>query len=281
MKHLSDAQLAFFEEQGYIIVDDALPKDELDAVRRAIQRIIRFHIKKAQAQHASMPEIAEGREFSDGMAALDAVDHSHIAEIFDVLLSLPEGFRLTSRPQTTRMVNQLLGDDPEAPLFATQCCVLSFMPHDKDHWYWWHKDIFFTVPDSTFIQVWAPVVEDSTVELGTLKVCPKSHKAGWREQIDVPVAEDGRRSRYRYQVPESAVAKYEVIDVEMTPGQVLLFNPALIHRSGDNTSDTCRFTLLGFYHQIENERFRPLLLRQAYAGKTPDEYFAELFGVDA
>ena len=278
MKNLSDAQLAFYKEQGYIVVDDVLPKENLDAIARSIRRIVRFHIRKAQKIHDSMPEIPEGREFSDGMAALDAVDHSHIAEIYDTLLSTPEGFRLTSRPRITRMVNQLLGDDPEAPLFATQCGVLLFMPRDAEHWYTWHKDTFYTVPESTFVQLWAPVVEDSTVDLGTVKICPKSHKAGWREQIDV--AKDGRQPRYRYQVSDSAVAKYEPIDVPVRLGQVLLFDPGMIHRSGNNTSDTCRFTLLGFFHQIENERFRPLLLRQAYVGKTPDQYFAELFGVD-
>ena len=152
------------------------------------------------------------------------------------------------------------------------------MPRDAEHWYTWHKDTFYTVPESTFVQLWAPVVEDSTVDLGTVKICPKSHKAGGREQIDI--AKEGHQPRYRYIVPDSAVAKYEVVDVPVTLGQVLLFDPGLIHRSGNNTSDTCRFTLLGFFHQIENEKFRPLLLRQAYVGKTPDQYFAELFGVD-
>ena len=86
MKNLSDAQLAFYREQGYIVVDDVLPAQDLDAFARSIRRIVRFHIQKAQKAHDSMPEIPEGREFSDGMAALDAVDHSHIAEIYDTLV---------------------------------------------------------------------------------------------------------------------------------------------------------------------------------------------------
>ena len=76
MINLSDAQLAFYREQGYIVVDDVLPAQDLDAFARSIRRIVRFHIRKAQKIHDSMPEIPEGREFSDGMAALDAVDHS-------------------------------------------------------------------------------------------------------------------------------------------------------------------------------------------------------------
>lgn len=276
MIKLSADQLAHYREEGYLIADNLLPEEDLNVFARSIQRIIRFHVGKAQKRHAAMPEIAEGREFSDGMTALEDVDHAHIAEIYDTLLSTPEGFRLTSRSEISQIVNQLLGIDPEAPLFATQCGVLLFMPRDPDHWYTWHKDLFYTVPDSRFVQMWTPVVQDSTVELGTLQVCPGSHKAGWREQVDV--AREGHTPRYRYQVPESAVAKYKVIDVPVKLGQVLFFDSGLIHRSGNNVSDTCRFTLLAFFHQIEYEKFRPLLLRQTYVGKDPDQYFAELYG---
>lgn len=260
-----------YKEQGFVVVDDVLSEDDLAALARAARRIVRFHIRKEQRTHLSMPEIPWGREFSEGMAALD---RSHIAEIYDTLLSIPEAARLTSSGKITRTVNQLLGTDPFAPLFLTECCVMLFMPNDAPHWYTWHKDIFYTMPDSKFVQLWAPVVQDATVELGTLRVCPRSHKAGWREQIDTGKTDD----RYRYKVSESAVAKYDPISVPVKLGQVLLFDPGLIHCSGGNTSDTCRFTLLGFYHQIENEKFRPQVLEQAFRGKTPDQDFVEKYG---
>ena len=44
------------------------------------------------------------------------------------------------------------------------------------------------------------------------------------------VAKDGREPRYRYQVSDSAVAKYEPIDVPVRLGQVLLFIQDQHHR---------------------------------------------------
>ena len=51
-------------------------------------------------------------------------------------------------------------------------------PHDTLVYAEWHQEIFFSVPESRYIQIWAPLTSDASVGKGALQVCVGSHKHG-------------------------------------------------------------------------------------------------------
>ena len=46
----------------------------------------------------------------------------------------------------------------------------------------WHQEIFFTFPDTKFLQTWAPIMRDATLENGTIEICVGSIKEGIAKQ---------------------------------------------------------------------------------------------------
>jgi len=94
------------------------------------------------------------------------------------------------------------------------------------------------------IVVWIPLVEVS-VELGSLKVVPSSHLGGlkrtvkdeWFRKLEYPPDDD------------------KFIDVEMNEGDALFFSTFLIHKSGDISSDSIRWSAQFRYNNLEDDSF--------------------------
>ncbi|QLH41525.1 MAG: phytanoyl-CoA dioxygenase family protein [Coxiellaceae bacterium] len=137
----------------------------------------------------------------------------------------------------------------------------------------WHNEIFHTIPRSHFAQIWAPLLHPATEMIGTLVVCPGSHKSGLKKQVFHK--ED--LFFYRYTIDPAEIAKYQPTSVSMELGQALIFHHALYHRSGTNLSKQTRISITGSYHDIGSPAFKPLAVEYRYYGETPEAYYYELF----
>ena len=138
----------------------------------------------------------------------------------------------------------------------------------------WHTDVFFTIPRSQFFHIWAPFVHDATEELGTILVCPGSHKKEMvKQRIDIKAPYN-----HRYVVEPHEVDLYQPVHVETKRGNVVLFARDLIHRSGKNISQQVRYSMVGLYHDVAQPHFEPFTTEYKYFGQTPEAYFYEVFG---
>lgn len=187
------------------------------------------------------------------------------AEQYDICAQLASFLRIVSNPGIRAAINGLMPGSGPLYCFTNRCLVAP--PYDERRTYGWHQEVFYTIPDSRFIQSWAPLFEPSTVENGTIEVCVGSHQAGipkqdWIERVD------GARQII---VDPATVAQYQQRAIEMRVGDLLLFDGKLFHRSGKNTGALTRYSLVGMYHDVAYHGFRgpkPLI---NYRGKTPRE----------
>ncbi len=263
---ITAAQRALFEKEGYLVIPNVFRKEDLDAADRTLRRLVRYQLNRAKESNPSIPEVPPGREFEEGMSLLDQIDHKHISHIHDTQYKLPEGYRLISEPAVRPILNQIMGSGPESALFCSGGYIVIGMPRDEIFTVGWHKDTFTIPPHGKLLQIWAPLIQNSTVEGGTLKLRPGSHKAGWRGQKIV----EGVRGIFRYQITDEELAKYKPKDVEVSLGDMVVFDPGMIHSGGINTSESCRFSFAAFYFQVEDKAFNP---SHKISG---DQYFYEL-----
>ena len=278
MKVLKE-QIKFFNDYGYLIINNFFSQEDLISFNNTLNEIIKFQILKAKKINKSFPNIRVGEELSDGIRNLEKVNHDFIADISDYLISLPETMRLLSNPSLKPVVNQLLNCKLKDPLYLTNSNPVLVLPNEKPgtgHTHNWHKDFFYTLPDSKYIQIWSPLVKASNINMGTLKICPGSHKNTWK---GIELVE-GVPNRHRYKVSASELAKYKKINVELVPGQMLFFHSGLIHSSGLNISRFARLALVGVFHKLKNYKLRPLLPNFLFKSKTPENYFNELYRED-
>lgn len=224
-----------FERDGYVVLDDFLQPYELLEFTRAFVELER---------------ILDGRP---------------VGEIYDTAAQLPEFLRIVSRRRTAMLVNVLMGRPDDAPVFTHSARCRIDPPYDHRRCYGWHQETYYGVPGGRFIQTWAPLIEPTTLENGTIEVAVGSHKHGvaqaaWTE-------EEGRPPQIL--VPDAIVSQYETKAVPMRLGQLMAFDSRLFHRSGRNTSNSTRYTLVGHYHDVSAPGFRAPGVRYAWRGPTP------------
>ena len=273
MKELIQNDINNFDSNGYLILKDFFPDYDLFSFQEALREIIKIEIKRCSTNKGSIYSAAPGREFDLGMTYLEDNDHKHISNINDILYRMPEMFRLISNPEIGKFVSILLhGDltDRRTPLYCHNAAAILAYPNDKLYTHSWHKDTFYTLPESNYLQIWAPLIQNSTIELGTLKVCPGSHKNLHNGQI----YNKDERYIHRYKVTDEELSKYEKLDVCLNLGDLLIFHHGLIHSGGINNSNSTRFSLVATYHEIAFPKFSPNPTKTAF------EYFSEIFSTN-
>jgi phytanoyl-CoA hydroxylase len=253
-----------FARDGYVVVDDIFATAALADLENSLRGTIRAFARKAGVTF-------DGDELDAGLLALEAADHKWVAYVFDTMGQSPTLRRFHDEPRLCRLANALLGYEPDGPLYTFSTRLRIDPPLEDKRTYRWHQEVFYTIPRSEFIQVWAPMVRSSTRANGTVVVCPGSHREGVArcEWIEQP----GRATQIT--VAPEIVAKYEARPMPLEPGQALLFSSTLCHRSGSNTSQHVRYTLVGMYHAVGGAQFVPVQPKFEYAGETPRIYHSE------
>ncbi len=107
----------------------------------------------------------------------------------------------------------------------------------------WHQDSFYFPfdPPRPIVGVWLAVTE-ATLENGCLHVLPGSHREPVHEHV--PDRRPGANYGYVEIVDHDMDA---AVPVPMQPGDLLLFDSHLMHRSTDNTSDGIRGAMVYHY----------------------------------
>lgn len=258
----------FFEKNGFVIITDAFQNTVLDDFKIECSKIIRAHLNKAGlVDKYSLDSI-----FDEAMTDLELSDHKHIASIYDTIFQAPSFFRIICEKTLVDSV-KILMNNPEAPLYGfTNRCRID-PPKDERRTYGWHQEVFYTVPKGNYIQSWAPLIRDTTVENGTIRVAVGSHKEGIAKQTWNQI--EGRATQIL--IDNNVIDKYEQVSVEMEVGELLLFSGFLAHQSGHNTSDKHRYSLVGMYHDVSKLEFETPTLSFDFRGMTPEDYFKSEF----
>ena len=260
--------LTFFDKNGFVIISDVFENTVLDDFKIETSGIIRAHLDKA----GLVDTYSSDSIFDEAMTDLENTDHRYIASIYDTIFQAPSFFRIIGKKPLVDGV-RLLMRDPNTPLYGfTNRCRID-PPKDERRTYGWHQEVFYTVPKGNYIQSWAPLIRDTTVGNGTIRVAVGSHKEGIAKQSWNEI--EGRATQIL--VDNNVVDKYEQVSVEMEVGELLLFSGFLAHQSGQNTSDEHRYSLVGMYHDVSKLEFETPSLSFDYRGMTPEDYFKSKF----
>ncbi len=148
---------------------------------------------------------------------------------------------------------------------------------DERRTYGWHQQVFYTVPNTRAMQTWAPLVESSTEQNGTIEVIPGSHlmgvvRQGWTES-------NGRNTQIVVDPEITGNLRHRAIELPL--GAIVYFDSRLIHRSGVNASGRTRYSLVGMYHDVNTATFRTPRVHYEYRGQTPQQFYQEHFNVES
>ena len=226
---LTEEQLGFYQENGYLLVKGLLSREEADALRAEAHGIIErlSAIKSMEATWGSAGGVTQTKT---------ALLHCHNAQFFSAAFS-----RLLVDERLTGATAQLIGSD-NVQLHHNKIFI---KPPEKGSPFPMHQDHPF-FPHERHTMIAAVVhMDNAPEEKGCIRVVPGSHKRGPLEHQP----EGGYHLPFEEYPIESAVA------CPAEAGDVLFFSYLTIHGSGVNTSNEARTTIL---IQMRDPEDRPL-----------------------
>lgn len=223
---------SFYEENGYLVVCDALTMDEVEELRAEATAICRGERGVVQGGEPAAP----GETDDQVMSRYLCIHHAH--KISDVMLGY------MSHPAVVRVLTSVIG-----PNVKCMQSMLFIKSAGKPGQAWHQDEDFIPTRDRSLIGGWISL-DEATTENGCLWVIPGSHKPGilWQmRMLDDPDFDCA---------PESFDYPYsddDAVPVEVGPGSLVFFNGYILHRSLPNRTKTGhRRALVNHYMSAES-----------------------------
>ena len=250
----------FFNENGFYIEKNLYSPKEMNEMFILFYDTFstladKFDVPKSKS-YSNISEIS----YPEDLKQLDCLmldcfnyDKGIIGEGYDIISYSSIFLRFLASRKIEDLTKELLNIASNHTLYGWTNRVRIDPPSDERRTYGWHQEVFYTIPESRYIQTWCPVIRDTTASNGTIWIAPGSHKEGIARQRWNEI--EGRATQII--VDQGIVDKYPQIQLEMSVGDVLFFDGKLSHKSGFNTTkDEIRFSLVGMWHDIKTKNFR-------------------------
>ena len=220
----SDEHHAHFEEYGYARLGKVLGDVELAELQQRIDAIMLgefsypemdFQLDGDDAEYAKMPTVSVGHKG-------DTLQYRKIMG----LEQDPVFLTFMQHPLWRQITRRYIGED--VSIFRA---MFMNKPAQQGTILPWHQDvgIGWGVGHNPTVTVWT-ALDPATVENGCMQIVPGSHQRGVISERHFPSAE---------QLAECAPPGSE-IDLEAEPGEAILLNNLLLHRSGVNPTGQSR-----------------------------------------
>lgn len=222
-RRLSDAELAVYERDGYLVYDRLLEEEEVDAlIGRMLQRVEQ-PIEGVNIQ--AEPVVQKGE--AQAASKLDSIRKIEKLVEKDSLY-----LKLAKHPQILPRIQDILGE--RIRLFRDALMMKpahhgSAKPYHQDSAYW-------NIAPMSLCSIWM-AMEDATLENGCMRVIPGSHKNGVIEHKHL---ED-------FMVTDDHIDYAKEVAVPLHKGGVLFFHSLLLHATSPNTSAFSRRAMVVSY----------------------------------
>lgn len=225
---LSDAQLANYHEDGFLIVERLFDAEEIALLRNI-----------ARADQELDRQAASRRDGQGGVIRLSLRN-----ELADDIYS---AFVRCRRIAGT--MERLLGGEVyhyHHKMILKEPRVGGAWEWHQDYGYWYHTGCLF--PDLASCMI---AVDRATPENGCLQVLRGSHHLGRLDHGPI-----GDQTGADLEHVNAALERLELVRCAMEPGSAVFFHCNLLHRSDQNQSDEPRWALICCYNAARNDPYK-------------------------
>ncbi len=235
MPNLTAAERDTFSRQGYLLVRDRMPQERIDTMIAEISTVV-DHEARAMRARGEIRDPAAEQPFArrwyhiwrqhGGRQRFGQVGwHSRV---FSRAL-----FDLWVEPAILDVVEALIGPEIQ---FNGDFWVRPKLPDEQETTLPWHQDSGYMpgTADQPLLTLWMPLVE-TDAENGTLQFLPGSQTMGIQDHA----TPSGSFRTIAFDPAEGA----EIDTVAMSPGDFVLFDNLVFHRSTVNCADVVRWSI--------------------------------------
>ncbi len=224
---LTDEHVAFFRDNGYVRCDDVLSAEELEIVRRGID--------KGRAERKGLVrDLAGSGENGNSQAGKD-----RILQMLNLWELYPEIKAYVFGGRSARMAQQLTGS-PTIHLYHDQALIKEPGPSAPSPW---HQDQpYWPSEEPGMISCWM-ALDDVTVERGCMQFIPGSHR--WGEFPPMSFKGDG--PALSDALSDEQNARWKPAPVELKAGSCTFHHGLTFHYTNANTTNHIRRALVTIY----------------------------------
>lgn len=240
------------QDQGYVIIKDLIEDSYFKDIEEAFLAFLNKHSPNAFGGF-SVKSLMDNQGFHDAFVDLKR-NHPRISgAIYDSMQSSYAVIKLSINPLLIEAISQLAGVPPTS-ISNFDHSLRMDVPYDQRNIISWHQDTFNDEAYHDYeagITGWMPLHKVNRHN-GGLVVCPGSH----HERVERKVTQRADpNSSLEYHFPMEYVKKFEIVNVEMERGDVLLLSMNLAHASGKNNSNKVRYTVQTRYYPFTEANF--------------------------
>ena len=228
---IGDAERTFFAENGYLVVEGALPPSEIEALRSETTAVCRGDYGSARGLLTASNESDD-----DVLKRYLCIHFPH--KLSDVMRDY------IAHPVIVDVLTRIIGPNVKA-----MQSMLFIKAAGKPGQAWHQDEIYIPTRDRSLTGAWI-ALDDATVENGCLWVIPGSHKHGilWPQHHH-----EDRRFDCSEETGGFPYTDEDSIPVEVKAGAIVFFNGYLLHRSLPNHAKTgYRRVLVNHYMSAES-----------------------------
>lgn len=227
-----DEAARFYREQGFLVLQDALSPEEIQALRDEALAICRGERGEVGGFLPMAPEDTE----DDVMRRYLCIHFPH--KISELML------RELANRAIVQTLTRVIG-----PNVKCMQSMLFIKAAGKPGQAWHQDEIYIPTRDRSLTGAWI-AMDDATVENGCLWVLPGSHRPGI---LYNQKEHDDRRFDCSAEAQRFPYTNDDAIPVEVKAGSVVFFNGYLLHRSLPNYADHgYRRSLVNHYMSAES-----------------------------
>jgi len=223
---MNDTQVKQFGREGFLILRGAIPESSLDALRMALFVMAR----KGEPGRVD-------QSLSDVIEMLEKRNHGMVYTLQKAIATSFTALQVLTDLKLASLHSQLY-DVPEANVHTHLFQTPIQFPGDQRYDFSWHQESGSYSHTSKILTCWFPVLGPVNRERGSTELIPGSHVHGKREARHH--VKDSGLNDWTV-MPEPDELRRSVI-AEMKPGDILLFDSDLVHRSVANCSKSIRIT---------------------------------------
>jgi phytanoyl-CoA hydroxylase len=229
---LDAAAAAFYRDQGFLVVTDALSTAEIEELRGETVRLCRGEVGPI----AGLPEVADGASDNEVLAGVLCIHMAH--KISPVML------RHLAHPVIAKALTLCI-----SPNVKSMQSMLFIKASGKPGQAWHQDELYIPTRDRSLCGGWM-ALDDATVENGCLWVIPGSHRTGvlWPQ-----FPHDDKRFDCAWMSYKFPFTAEDAVPVEVPAGAIVFFNGYLLHMSLPNTRTAgFRRALVNHYMSAES-----------------------------
>lgn len=219
---VSDEDVIFFRENGYVRFDGVLNEDELHLLQEGMDAARR-----------------ERRGFTRDLAGDGGAEQNRILQMLNLWEMYPAFEAYVRNGRIARMAARLTGSD-EIYLYHDQALVKEPGPSAPSPW---HQDQpYWPSKNPGMISCWM-ALDDVTIERGCMQFIPGSHK--WGEFPPVDFVGDG--PGLKDLLSEEQHAAWRPVPVELSAGDCTFHHGLTFHYTNANTTPHVRRALVAIF----------------------------------